>query len=78
VQLNFTFANVTYAGNAPGLVSGVTQVNFQIPQMLNFGAGPPYQALMVLTVGTASSGMIIDYQDNVLSGFPLPLYLWYE
>jgi uncharacterized protein (TIGR03437 family) len=78
VQLNFTLTNVTYAGNAPGLISGVTQVNFQIPQMANFGAGPPYQALMVLTVGTASSGMIINYEDNVLSGFPLPLYLWYE
>ncbi len=78
VQLNFTFANVTYAGNAPGLVSGVTQVNFQIPQMATFGAGPPYQALMVLTAGTASSGMIVPYEDNVTSGFPLPLYLWYE
>jgi uncharacterized protein (TIGR03437 family) len=78
VQLNFTFANVTYAGDAPGLVSGVTQVNFQVPQMANYSPGPPYQALMVLTAGTASSGMIVNYEDNVTSGFPLPLYLWYE
>lgn len=76
VQLNFTFANVTYAGNAPGLVSGVTQVNFQIPPMANFGAGPPYQALMVLTAGTASSGMITDYEGNVESEFSL--ILWYQ
>jgi uncharacterized protein (TIGR03437 family) len=76
VQLNFTFANVTYAGNAPGLVSGVAQVNFQIPQMANFGAGPPYQALMVLTAGTASSGMITNYEGNVES--ELSLNLWYQ
>jgi hypothetical protein len=75
-KLNLTFANVTYAGNAPGLVSGVTQVNFPIPQMANFGAGPPYQALMVLTAGTASSGMITDYEGNVES--ELSLILWYQ
>ncbi len=56
VQLNLlTYANVTYAGNAPGLVSGVTQVNFQLPQLNEPGAGPPYQALVVLYVGGASS-----------------------
>jgi uncharacterized protein (TIGR03437 family) len=57
VQLNFVaFANVTYAGNAPGLVSGVTQVNFQIPQVNLAGAGPPYPVYITLYAGEASSG----------------------
>ncbi len=56
VQLNLqTFANVTYVGNAPGLVSGVTQVNFQLPQLNRPGAGPPYWALIVLYAGGANS-----------------------
>jgi trimeric autotransporter adhesin len=50
-------ANVTYAGNAPGLVSGVTQVNFQIPQVNRVGAGPVYQAFVVLSVGGASTNL---------------------
>jgi uncharacterized protein (TIGR03437 family) len=57
VQLNFTaYANVTYAGNAPGLISGATQVNFQIPQVNLVGAGPPYQVQIILYAGAASSG----------------------
>jgi uncharacterized protein (TIGR03437 family) len=57
VQLNFTaYAKVTYAGNAPGLVSGVTQVNFQIPQVNLVGAGPPYSVYVILYAGAASSG----------------------
>jgi len=56
VQLNLlTYANVTYAGSAPRLVSGVTQVNFQLPQLNRPGVGPPYQALIVLYVGGTSS-----------------------
>jgi uncharacterized protein (TIGR03437 family) len=56
VQLNLsTFANVTYAGNAPGLVSGVAQVNFQLPQFNQTGVGPPYQALVVLYAGGENS-----------------------
>jgi len=56
VQLNLlSYANVTYAGHAPGLVSGVTQVNFQLPQLNRPGAGAPYQALVVLYVGGANS-----------------------
>jgi uncharacterized protein (TIGR03437 family) len=55
VQLNLlTYANVTYVGNAPGLVSGVTQVNFQLPQLNRAGAGAPYQALVVLYAGGAN------------------------
>ncbi len=57
VQLNATaYANVTYAGNAPGLVAGALQVNFQIPQVNLVGPGPPYQVQIVLFAGAASSG----------------------
>jgi uncharacterized protein (TIGR03437 family) len=49
------YANVTYAGNAPGLVCGVTQVNFQMPSVPLVGAGPPYQAQIILYVGTNST-----------------------
>lgn len=51
------YANVTYAGNAPGLVSGVAQVNFQMPSVNPVGAGPPYFATVVLSVGAASTGI---------------------
>jgi uncharacterized protein (TIGR03437 family) len=57
VQLNLSaLADVTYAGNAPGLVSGVAQVNFQIPEVNLVGAGPPYQVQITLSVGAASIG----------------------
>jgi uncharacterized protein (TIGR03437 family) len=49
------YANVTYAGNAPGLVSGLTQVNFQMPSVNLVGAGPLYQAQIILYVGANSS-----------------------
>jgi uncharacterized protein (TIGR03437 family) len=75
VQLNSTFANVTYAGNAPGLVSGATQVNFQIPQMPPVGAGPPYQALIVLDVGATSSGAIVSFDGNISGN---DSFLWFE
>jgi uncharacterized protein (TIGR03437 family) len=56
VQLDSSFfADVTYAGNAPGLVSGLVQVNFQIPSIRS-GDGPPHAALIVLFVGGMSSG----------------------
>ncbi len=48
--------NVTYAGNAPGLVSGAVQVNFQIPQFNPVGAGPPYPVAIGLSVGGANTG----------------------
>jgi uncharacterized protein (TIGR03437 family) len=48
-------ANVTYAGNAPGLISGATQVNFQIPPLNPVGAGPPYPVAIGLSVGETSA-----------------------
>ncbi len=51
------YANVTYAGNAPGLVSGVTQVNFQMPSVNLVGAGPPYFAMIVLYAGGANTSL---------------------
>jgi uncharacterized protein (TIGR03437 family) len=50
------YAEVTYAGNAPGLVSGEAQVNFLIPSFTPVGAGPPYAVVLALYAGTASSG----------------------
>jgi uncharacterized protein (TIGR03437 family) len=76
VQLNFTFANITYAGSAPGLVSGAAQVNFQIPQMPPYGAGPPYPALIVLGAGAAFSGTITPVDGNNVSGNATTL--WFE
>lgn len=75
VTLNATSANVTYAGNAPGFVSGATQVNFQIPLMSAFGAGPPYQALIVLEVGGASAGTVTLSGGNILGE---ATFLWVE
>jgi uncharacterized protein (TIGR03437 family) len=70
VQLNSTFASVTYAGNAPGLVSGVTQVNFQMPSVNLIGAGPPYRppydATVILyaggTLNSADNGPVIWFE----------------
>jgi uncharacterized protein (TIGR03437 family) len=76
VQLNFTFANITYAGSAPGLVSGAAQVNFEIPQMPPFGAGPPYPAALVLDVGAASSGTITAEDGNNVTSDATTL--WFE
>ena len=48
---------VLYAGNAPPLVSGVTQINFQMPDLAPplFSnppvIGPPYAAGVTMTVG---------------------------
>jgi len=49
------YADVTYAGNAPGLVSGVVQVNFRVPQA-NYVSGAAYPAPIVLYAGTVSAG----------------------
>ena len=76
VQLNFTFANITYAGSAPGLVSGASQVNFQIPQMPPYGAGPPYPAALVMDVGAASSGTITAGDGNNVASDATTL--WFE
>jgi uncharacterized protein (TIGR03437 family) len=58
-------ANVTYAGNAPGLVTGVTQVNFQMPSGIAKGSGPPYYARVGLYVGgtfSANYGPVIWFE----------------
>ena len=75
VQLNSTFANLTYAGNAPGLVSGAAQLNFQIPQISPVGAGPPHQALIVLHVGATSIGTFVPFDGNVSGNAS---FLWFE
>jgi len=49
------YADVTYPGNAPGLVSGVVQVNFRVPQT-NYPPGSAYSAPVVLYVGNATAG----------------------
>ncbi len=49
-----------YAGNAPGLVSGVTQINFEMPALppplltATPVPGPPYAAYLTITSGGAS------------------------
>ena len=42
---------VSYAGAAPGLVSGVLQINAQVPAGVTPGPGVPVQVV----IGTASS-----------------------
>jgi uncharacterized protein (TIGR03437 family) len=42
---------ITYAGNAPGLVSGIVQVNFEMPRVTPTGSGPPFFMTVVLSVG---------------------------
>jgi uncharacterized protein (TIGR03437 family) len=51
VQIGGSNAKVSYAGAAPGLVAGVTQVNCLIPSDVNSGPAVP----IVLTVGGVSS-----------------------
>jgi uncharacterized protein (TIGR03437 family) len=58
VQLNvpgMPFADVTFAGNAPGLVSGQIQVKFRIPQT-NYATTSEYSVQLVLYVGGTSVG----------------------
>lgn len=45
--------NVSYAGAAPGLVNGITQINFQIPQYVISGA--PASQFFTLQVGASFS-----------------------
>ncbi len=51
VRIGGVEARVLYAGAAPGLVSGVLQVNVQVPQQVTAGAAVP----VVLKVGEAES-----------------------
>jgi len=51
VQIGGIDAEVLYAGTAPGLTTGVLQVNCRVPE----NVAPGYAVSLVLTVGTVSS-----------------------
>jgi uncharacterized protein (TIGR03437 family) len=51
VQINYVNADVTYAGSAPGSVSGVFQINVRIPNLFS----PPPTVPVVITIGGVSS-----------------------
>ena len=56
-NVDLGFVNVLYAGSAPGLVAGVTQINFQLP---NLPTGQsPFQ--VNLDAGGRSSGSILVF-----------------
>jgi uncharacterized protein (TIGR03437 family) len=55
VQINYVNADVTYAGSAPGSVSGIFQVNVRIPNLFS----PPPTVPMVITIGGVSSAPAI-------------------
>ena len=51
VQINYMDAEVTYSGSAPGMISGVFQINVKVPDLFS----PPPTVPIVITVnGTAS------------------------
>jgi len=49
--------NVSYAGAAPGLVNGITQINFQIPPY----SGAPFEQAFYLEVGASVSNAFYVY-----------------
>ena len=51
VQINYVDALVTYAGSAPGLISGVFQINVEVPDLFS----PPPTVPIVITVNGVSS-----------------------
>ena len=51
VQINYVDAVVTYSGSAPGLISGVFQINVKVPDLFS----PPPTVPIVITVNGASS-----------------------
>lgn len=51
VQINYVNASVTYAGSAPGLVSGIFQINVQIPNLFS----PPPTVPITITIGGVTS-----------------------
>jgi uncharacterized protein (TIGR03437 family) len=51
VQINYVDAVVTYAGSAPGLISGVFQINVKVPDYFS----PPPAVPMVITVNGSPS-----------------------
>jgi uncharacterized protein (TIGR03437 family) len=50
-QINYVNATVTYAGSAPGLVSGIFQINVQIPDL----SSPPPTVPITITIGGVTS-----------------------
>jgi uncharacterized protein (TIGR03437 family) len=50
-QINYVNATVTYAGSAPGLVSGIFQINVQIPDLFS----PPPTVPITITIGGVTS-----------------------
>jgi uncharacterized protein (TIGR03437 family) len=61
-------AAVLYAGNAPGLVSGATQINFQMPALsppllsTPSVTGPPYAASVTMTVDGVSTSTEVWFE----------------
>ncbi|MGA2590987.1 MAG: cohesin domain-containing protein [Bryobacteraceae bacterium] len=51
IQIGGVLAGILYAGAAPGMISGVLQVNCRVPLEIDAGKAVP----VVLTVGTAAS-----------------------
>jgi uncharacterized protein (TIGR03437 family) len=51
VQINGVNADVTYAGSAPGLVSGIFQINVRVPNLFS----PPPTVPIMITIGGMSS-----------------------
>jgi uncharacterized protein (TIGR03437 family) len=56
VQIRGQDAPVQYAGAAPGYVSGLLQVNVQVPTTINFGNLIP----LSLTVGSSTSQLQVS------------------
>jgi uncharacterized protein (TIGR03437 family) len=54
VSIGGVNASVQYAGEAPGLVSGVMQINVTVPSSIAASVSTP----VVVTVGTASSATV--------------------
>ena len=57
VQMDTADATVTYAGSAPGLVSGIFQINVKVPNIVPVPniASPPSTVPLVITVAGVSS-----------------------
>jgi uncharacterized protein (TIGR03437 family) len=51
VQINYVDAEVPYSGSAPGLISGVFQINVKVPDLFS----PPPTVPIVVTIGGVAS-----------------------
>jgi uncharacterized protein (TIGR03437 family) len=51
VQIDGVNADVAYAGSAPGMVSGIFQINVRVPDLFS----PPPMVPIVLTIGGISN-----------------------